>query len=70
MSSADNHRKRSSRGYAKKRGAFGSMARRPHISISANKMMKRMTIVDLFRAMRGSRSRESRAVQQETAEEE
>lgn len=68
MSSADNHRKRSSRGYAKKRGAFGSMARRPHIS--ANKMMKRMTIVDLFCAMRGSRSRESRAGQQEMAEEE
>lgn len=68
MSSSDNHRKRSSRGYGKKRGAFGSMARRPHIS--ANRMMKRLTIVDLFRAMRGSRSRESRAVQQETAEEE
>lgn len=68
MSSADNHRKRSSRGYQKKRAAFGSMARRPRIS--TNQMMKRMTIVDLFRAMRGSRSRESRAVQQETAEEE
>lgn len=68
MSSADNHRKRSSRGHQKKRAAFGSMARRPHIS--ANKMMKRLTIVDLFHAMRSSRSRESRAVQQEMAEEE
>lgn len=68
MSSADNHRKRSSRGHQKKRVAFGSMARRPHIS--ANKMMKRMTIADLFRTMRSSRSRESRAVQQKVAEEE
>lgn len=68
MSSADNHRKRSSRGYQKKRAAFGSMARRPHIS--ANKMMKRLTIVDLFRAMRGNRSRESRAVKQEMEGEE
>lgn len=68
MSSKDNHRKRSSRGYGKKRGAFGSMARRPHIS--ANRMMKRLTIVDLLRAMRGSRSRESRAVKQEMAVEE
>ena len=68
MSSADNHRKRSSRGYGKKRGAFGSMARRPRIS--TNRMMKRLTIVDLFRTMRGSRSRESRAVQQEREGEE
>ena len=68
MSSADNHRKRSSRGHQKKRAAFGSMARRPHIS--ANKMMKRLTIVDLFRAMRGSRSRESRAVKSEAVTEE
>lgn len=68
MSSKDNHRRRSCRGYQKKRAAFGSMARRPRIS--ANKMMKRLTIVDLFRAMRSSRSRESRAVQQETETEE
>ena len=68
MSSADNHRKRSRRGYGKKCGAFGSMARRPRAS--SNRMMKRMTIADLFGAMRSRRSRESRAVQKETETEE
>lgn len=68
MSSMDNHRRRSRRGNRMKRAAFGSMARRPHIS--ANKMIKRMTIVDLFRTMRGNHSRESRAVRNEEAAEE
>ena len=68
MSSMDNHRRRSRRGNRMKRAAFGSMARRPHIS--ANKIMKRLTIVDLFRAMRSNHSRESRAVRtEETVEE-
>lgn len=60
MSSMDNHRRRSRRGNRMKRGAFGSMARKPVIRPS-RRQVRVKDILEMLRMMAGH-GRESHAV--------
>ena len=60
MSSMDNHRRRSRRGNRMKRGAFGSMARKPVIT-PPHRQVRAKGIREMLRMLAGH-GRESRAV--------